>query len=203
MNKYRDVLLCSEDYIKTYTNISDNTAADYIAPAMYMAQHSDLEVCLGTALVYKIQELVATGEITDAKNEYYKILLDDHINDYLAYATIVRLLPIVSFKIGNAGVVRTDEEKVVGMSYDEVFGLTEYYKHHADYLQYRMQRFLIANYTKYPELSKYKSIADLQANLYSAASVGIYLGGARGKSNYVAHTLKDKYDFPNVNNDVK
>lgn len=192
MNKYRDVLLCSEDVIKTYTNISDNTAGDYILPAIYMAQHQDLEECMGSKLVKKLQELIATGRIDDIENEDYKTLLDDHVTDYLAYATIVKLIPIVSFKIGNAGVVRSEDEKVVSMPFNEVFSLTDYYKNQADYLLYRLQKFLIANYTKYPELGKYKTVADLQSNLYSAASVDIFLGGARGK--YSKSTLKDIYN---------
>lgn len=179
--RYTDILLTSEDIIKTYTNLNDNTSGEYIQPAMYMAQKNDLEGVLGTPLVRKLQELVATDMIEEAEYEKYKELLDDYITDFLAYATIVRIIPIVSFKIGNAGVIRTDEEKVVGMAFDEVFSLSDYYQNQADYLMYRMQKFLIANYNKYPELSKYKSVADIQANLYSAANVGIFLGGIRNK----------------------
>ena len=181
MNKYKDILLCSEDTIKTYTSISDNTAGDYILPSLYMAQHQDLEEILGTALVRKIQELVGTGQIDRLENEPYKTLLDEHITDYLAYSTIVKLIPVVSFKIGNVGVVRTEDEKVVSMPYNEVFNLKDYYKQQADYLQYRMQKYLVANYTKYPELNKYKSVEELRANLYSSTNVPIWLGGCRGK----------------------
>jgi hypothetical protein len=146
-----------------------------------MAQRNELEGCLGTQLVRKIQELVGTNQIEELEYEAYKDLLDDYITDYLAYATIVRIIPIVSFKIGNAGVIRTDEEKVVNMAYGEVFNLADYYKNQADYLKFRMQKYLIANYSKYPELSKHKTIEDIKANLYSAANVPIWLGGARNK----------------------
>lgn len=196
MNNFRDILLCNEDTIKTYTNISDNTAGDYIAPAIYMAQQSDLEECLGTALVQKIQELIGTGEIELPDFEDYKILLDDYITNFLAYATIVRLIPIVSFKIGNMGAVRSEDDKVTGMSYSEVFNLKDYYKQQADFLQSRLQKYLIANYSKYPELNSYKTVADLQSNLYSAANVPIWLGGCRNPKNYSKPTLKDVYDFP-------
>lgn len=175
----KNILLTSEDDIKTYSNLNDNTDGKYITPAIYMAQKSDLEGCIGTPLVRKLQQLIATNQLDDIENEYYKELLDDYISDFLAYATIVRLIPVVSFKIGNAGVIRTDEEKVVNMPYDEVFNLADYYKNQADYLMYRMQKYLIANYNKFPELTKYKSVEDIRANLYSAASVPIWLGGKR------------------------
>lgn len=199
MRNYKDVLLCDEDTIKSYTNINDNVAGEYILPALYMAQHQDLEECLGSALVRKLQELVATGRIDDTEYEDYKTLLDDNVSDFLAYATIVRLIPVVSFKIGNMGAVRTEDDKVVSMSYSEVFNLKDYYQHQADYLLHRLQRFVLANYSKYPELGKYKSIDDLQSNLYSASNIGIWLGGARNKSTLVKQSLKDKYDFPTTN----
>lgn len=181
MNKYREILLCSETIIKTYTNLNDNTAGDYILPSLYMAQHQDLEECLGTSLVRKLQELVGTGAISDIENEHYKELLDESVSDFLAYTTIVKIIPIVSFKIGNAGAVRTEDEKVTGMSYGEVFNLVDYYQNQADYLKFRMQKFLLANYNKYPELKTYKSQADLRSCLYSAAGCDIWLGGIRNK----------------------
>lgn len=177
--QYKDILLCSEDTVKTYTNLNDNTDGNYIAPAMYIAQNNDLEGIIGTRLLRKLQELIGTGEIED--NEEYQELLDDYITDFLAYATIVRLIPVVSFKIGNQGAVRTEDEKVVGMSFNEVFSLKDYYQNQADYLAFRLQTFLIANYSKYPELSDYKSVADMRTNLYSASTCSIWLGGERGK----------------------
>ena len=92
--RYTDILLTSEDIIKTYTNLNDNTSGEYIQPAMYMAQKNDLEGVLGTPLVRKLQELVATDMIEEAEYEKYKELLDDYITDFLAYATIVRIIPI-------------------------------------------------------------------------------------------------------------
>lgn len=179
--KYKDILLTSEDDIKTYTNLNENTDGKYIAPSIYMAQKNDLEGCIGTKLVRKIQDLIGTETLDDERNEKYKELLDDYIADFLAYATIVRLLPIVSFKIGNIGVARTEDEKVVTMPYDEVFNLKDYYQNQADYLMYRMQRYLLENYDEFPELKLYKKRDEIKANLYSSANCSIWLGGCRGK----------------------
>lgn len=203
MNKYRDILLCSEDTIKTYTNINDNTSGEYILPSIYMAQRAELEETVGSSLVKKIQELIGTNQIDNIANKRYKELLDDYITDYLAYASIVRLIPIVSIKIGNAGAVRTEDEKVTGLAYSEVFNLKDYYQNQADYLKYRLQRYLIANYQYFPELVTWKSIEDLQTNLYSAANVPIWLGGSRGKGGLEpvdrGQYLRAKYNFPDGN----
>lgn len=181
MKRFKDILLCSEDIIKTYTSINDNTSTDYILPAMYMAQKTDLEQIIGSKLLHKLQELVGTGGIDDYDNEQYKELLDDYVSDYLAYATIVRLIPIVSFKVGNMGVVTTGDEKVDNMSFDEVFSLKDYYQNQTDYLCNRLQKYLIANYNDFKELSETTTIEDLRSQLYSSATSSIWLGGIRGK----------------------
>lgn len=198
--EYRDILLVSEDYIKTVTNLSDNMAGDYILPSIYFAQHQYLEEILGTALVRKIQMLIAEDTINYDENKAYKELLDDYIQDYLAYTVMVEAIVATSFKINNFGASRTDDEKQYGMSFNEVFNLKDHYKSKSDYLQYRMQRFILANYSKYPELATYKSLADLQQNLYSAANVPIFLGGARNKGNLIptdrGEYLRTIYNFP-------
>lgn len=193
---YNNVLLVSEDYIKTFTNISDNVSGDYILPAIYFAQRQGLEECIGTELTRKLQYLVGSGEIDLEKYEPYKRLLDDYIQDFLAFLALSEIIINTSFKINNLGSNRTDDEKAYNLSYDETFKLKDYYRNKADYLMYRLQRFLIANYNKYPELVTYKSIADLQTNLYSAASVPIFLGGARNPKYTKEPSLKDIYNFP-------
>jgi hypothetical protein len=70
------------------------------------------------------------------------------------------------------------------VSADEVDKVKWHYQHIADTYKYRLQRFLIANYSQYPELMEYKSIADLRVNLYSAAKTNLWLGGARGKQTF-------------------
>jgi hypothetical protein len=201
--EYRNVLLCNEDYIKTFTNISDNISGDYILPAIYFAQRQNLEECLGTALIRKLQELVGNEEIENFENEHYKILLDDYIQDYLAFQAVSEIVVNTSFKINNLGANRTDDEKAYGLSFSEVYKLRDYYKSKADYLMYRMQRFLIANYADYPELVEYKTIADLQTNLYSAADVPILLGGARNPKQAHKPSLKELYNFPSSDNKKK
>lgn len=196
MSTYRDILLVDEDYIKSNSNLNDNTSGDYILPAISFAQHQYLEETIGSALVRKLQQLVYDDEINDVENIHYKELLDDYVIDYLAYVSISEIVVNTSFKLNNFGASRTDDEKLYGVSFSEVYKLRDYYKSKADYLQYRMQRYLIANYNNYPELVEYKTVADLQVNLYSAAGCPIFLGGARTPKNYDKPTLEQMYNFP-------
>ena len=178
--EYRDILLCSEDLIKTYSNISDNIAGDYLLPAIHIAQRTDLEGIIGTALVKKIQCLIGDEEIHLPENGFYKELLDEYITDFLCYASIKELITIVSFKINNVGAARTAEEKTSLVTFSEVFKLKDYYEDKADYFAMRMQKYIAANYNKFPELND-TDLANIKANIDSAASCSIFLGGARSR----------------------
>lgn len=195
------ILLISEHHIKANTNISDNISGDYLLPAIQLAQDTALEQTIGTPLLTKLQELVENNTIHSAVNEDYKLLLDRYIQPFLCYATISQLTIPIAFKLANAGVLRTEDEKMYNVSSNEVDKIKAHYTHIADIYKYRLQRYLIANYNKFPELLEYKSIADLRANLYSAATCGIVLGGPRGKT-LPFTSLNYGYNLPNRTPDV-
>lgn len=179
MADYKDVLLINENVIKSITNISENVNGGYILPAIKLAQDIDLEETIGTQLKEALQKKVFDNTITS--DLVYKALLDDYIQSYLTYATIVHLIPNIAFKIANAGVLTTNDEKMNNVSPTEVDKVKWHYKHLADVYKNRLQRFLVKNYSSYPELQSYRSVQDIKANLISAASCNIQLGGKRGK----------------------
>ena len=189
-----DVLLISEDYIKSITNISYNIAGDYLLPSIKLAQDIELEYTIGTQLLEKIQELIYNNDISNQNNEMYKLLLDKYIQPYLAYATIKHLTPTVAYKLANQGVIRTDDEKSYNITSNEVDKVIDYYSHIANTFKKRLQLFLIANYNEFPELLNWKSLADIRANLYSAAGCNVNLGGPRGRSIFNPSILMG-YDF--------
>ena len=187
-----DVLLISESYIKSVTNISDNISGDYLLPSIKLAQDIDLESVIGTQLL----KLVYDNDISNQENEMYKLLLDNYIQPYLSYATIQHIVPTVAYKLANQGVIRTDDEKSYNITSNEVDKVADYYNHLSNTYKKRLQLFLIANYNEFPELLNWKSTADIRANLYSAAGCNVNLGGPRGKSIFNPSILMG-YDFPN------
>ena len=191
-----DVLLISEDYIKSTTNVSDNIAGDYLLPAVKLAQDIDLESTIGTNLLQKLQELVYDNDISNKENEMYKLLLDNYVQPYLAYCTIKHIVPTVAYKLVNQGIVRTDDEKSYNITSNEVDKTADYYNHLSNFYKKRLQMFLISKYNSFTELLNWKSLADIRANLYSAAGCNLSLGGPRGKSIFNPSILMG-YDFPN------
>ena len=124
---------------------------------------------------------MADGTIDAPENEAYKALLDDSPLFYvLAYTTGVGICQRVTFKVANAGVVKTPDEKVEVASQEQVSLEQSRYQAQADAECRRIQNYLLANAALYPELDEHECHR-IKAQLYSAATSGIFLGGARGK----------------------
>lgn len=174
---YRDVLLTNENIIKSTTNVFENVNGNMLLPSIKIAQDLDLENVIGTKLLESLQQMVY-------KNEYkniHKRLLDSYVQPYLTYSAIVRLIPVVSWKITNAGVVTTSDEKMNPLTANDVDKVKAYYQKIADSYKNKLQRFLIANHSQFPELGESTTVEDIKQNLHSTATSNIFLEGCRGK----------------------
>lgn len=174
-----EILLSSETFIKSVTNISDNVAGKYILSSLREAQEVSLKSIIGIPMLERLKELVKSGQIDSDVNQKYKYLLGK-IQYYLAYMTIVELIYKVSYKIGNAGLVKTAEENLQVASFDEIVAQKEYYQGKADFHCMELQQYILEDMNGYPEVDD-ATCRRIHANLYSAATCGIFLGGARGK----------------------
>lgn len=173
-------LLTNEKFVKSVTSASDNIAGKYILPSIREAQEQGLKGILGDSLLAKLKSLVVNEQIDLESNMAYKILLD-HCKYYLAYTAIVEVTNKVSYKIGNFGVTKTTDENMQVATQDEIAKMQYYYQSKADASCLDLQNFLLQNRTSYPELTEH-CCHSIESNLHSAASCGIFLGGARGRS---------------------
>ena len=172
-----EILLSSEAFVKSVTSVSDNLSGKYILPSLREAQEIGLKGILGDSLLSKLKTLVKNGQL-DA-NVHYKELID-RCQYYLAYATIVEVTNKTTFKVGNFGVAKTTDENMQVATQDEVAKMQYYYQTKADACCYDLQSWLLENRTSFPELNEH-DCRRISSNLYSAATCGIFLGGARGK----------------------
>lgn len=178
-----EILLSSEAFIKSVTNISDNVAGKYLLPSLREAQEVHLKSVIGESLLAKLKSLVETGQIDQHENIRYKYLIDK-CQYYLAYMTIVELVYKVSYKIGNAGVVKATDENLQVATLDEIIAQKEYYQGKADFHCMEVQRYILDGKADFPEADECLC-QKIHANLYSAATCGFFLGGARGKAKKV------------------
>ena len=174
-----EILLSSEAFVKRVTSASDNLSGKYILPSLREAQEIGLRGILGDDLLAKLKTLIKDGTLETESGGVYKTLVD-HCQYYLAYMTIVEVTNKVSYKVGNFGVTKTQDENLQVASQDEIAKMQYYYQSKADACCLDLQNFLLEHRKDYPELTEC-ACHKIESNLHSAASCGIFLGGSRGK----------------------
>ena len=174
-----EILLTSEKFVKSVTNISDNLEGKYLQAGIREAGDIYLENILGSSLLSALKAMVADRSIQAPANAAYKQLLDV-AQYFLAYTSIVQAMQFADYKIGNAGVVKTPDQNVVTATDEERDRKVEFYQAKADAYAFRLQKHVLNNSELFPELDACACEA-IRSNLYSAATSGIFLGGARGK----------------------
>jgi hypothetical protein len=174
-----EILLSSEKFIKEVTSVSDNLSGKYMLPSLREAQEIGLKGILGDKLLSKIKTLIKENTLETESDGVYKTLVD-HCQYYLAYKTLVEVTNKVSYKIGNFGVTKTQDENLQVATQDEIGKMQYYYQSKADACCLDLQDFLLEHREDYPELTEC-CCHKIESNLRSAATCGIFLGGARGK----------------------
>lgn len=178
---YKNTLLTSSDYIKTMTSLSDNAWEKIMFPCMRMAQNVELQETIGTCLLNRLKEMVYDGTISDPENESYKFLLDNFIQDAVAYWTLARMVTEISFKLTNLGTIISKDEHVVTMTEGERNVLYQTYMNNASTIKRALQNYLLENKQQYPELCECHC-GDVKPNLRSSEDIGLWLGGLYGKN---------------------
>lgn len=177
-----NTLLISEKYVKTQSNIQDNVWGDFLTPAIREAQDIELQPIIGRPLYKKILKEVEEKDV-EAR---FKTLIEDWIQPYLLYQTIVSLIPIIGTKLGNIGTVISNDEHVQNISSSERENLEYRYRYLADHYKSELQKYLLANKDLYPELT---STCLKNLNLKSSNSLPLWTGGVR-------HGQKESTDCP-------
>ena len=171
-----NILLISEDTLKTYSHLNDNVWGKSLTPAIITAQDIYLQKFLGSCLYKKVLELVKSGEIRNENYVMYKELLDNYIANFLIYQTLANLIPEISTKITNMGLVTSNDEHVQNVTQGERDLVMGQYQKYADAYCKMMQDFLKENRDSFPELDCCGA-----PNLDSSAETGLWLGGTRSK----------------------
>lgn len=173
------VLLTSEKFVKSFTNIDDNLSAAYLVPAIRESQDIELTEYLGSSLVSKLQDLVSSGAISESANTIYKAVLDK-VQYFLAYSAIAKVIPICGVKITNFGITQAQDENIRTLGVDDIPTAIGWYQRKADSYATDLLRFVLSVRNELPELND-SCCGQIRAHLTSSASSGLWLGGPRGK----------------------
>ena len=171
-----NVYFIDPELVKQITNVSDNIEGKVLGPAIIEAGNA-LRDIVGDALCDKLEELILSGEIELDESFNYKLLLEK-AQYFLAYTAASLTTTLTAVKIDNFGVSRSTDEHIESLSLSDVFTISEHYQKKADEYCGKLQNWILKNKKKFPELTE-NQCNDIKANLFSAASCGIWLGGTR------------------------
>lgn len=171
-------LLISTNTVREITPIGDNTNDKQLTAAIREAQNVGLRNIIGSGLLERLKEMVDDGSIYGEENGAYSDLLDE-CQWYLAYQTVVRLLPQLQFKVDNAGVILTDDEHMRNLGVDETFTVVDYYQKRADYYCLLLQQWILNHKSNFPELDAC-TCERIGSNLHSSFTSGLWMGGRVG-----------------------
>lgn len=172
-----NVLLISEVSVKNILNISDNVAGKFIQPSIREAQNVALRQIIGSSLLDTLTDMVAADDLT---GDYQALVELDAFQYFLAYSAVVELIPRVSYKIGNFGMAKSNDENLYIAGESEISRQIYFYQTKADHYCKMLQEWLLENASLFPELDEC-SCRRMRAHLDTAANCGIFTGGQRGK----------------------
>lgn len=137
--EHQNVLLISEDYLKTESFLDDNVSGKYLLTAIKLAQDVELQSILGTNLLESIQKKVYDNEIDNYENSCYKELLDGYIQPFLLYQVLSEIVIPISYKMSNFGVMQSSDEKDYAVDNKQINLVRTYYRDKANVYKERLQ----------------------------------------------------------------
>lgn len=136
---HRNVLLISEDYLKTESFLDDNVSGKYLLTAIKMAQDIELQSIIGTNLLHSIQKKVFDNVIELEDNWRYKDLLDNYIQPFLLYQVLSEIVIPISYKMSNFGVMQSSDEKDYAVDNKQINLVKKFYFDKANVYKERLQ----------------------------------------------------------------
>ena len=149
-----NVLLISENVLKSYSYIGENVQANELRYAILASQNIEIRESLGDRLYAKILNLVDTDTINLVANIEYKRLLDEYIQPALISYSIFRALDNFIAKFLSIGLVSNSSEQGQPIEYKTFLMLKNNVKDDADYNNNTLRRYLVFHTNLYPEYNQ-------------------------------------------------
>lgn len=141
-----DILLVSEEKIKSYTNLNNNLSPAELQPYIFDAQNIMIPHLLGGTYYLALKERVEEGKLTDA--DIY--LLDNFISPYLCNYGFYLASTFIQFRSYNKGILKGTSENGETLELDELKFLQSQIKNIAESYAGQMVNYLITHSEQYP-----------------------------------------------------
>jgi len=146
-----NVLLISEELLKTYSYINENVQSDELRYAIMVSQNIEIQESLGTNLYQYILKAVDDGSILSPSNANYKYLLDTYIQPSLVGYSLYRAIDNFIAKFMSVGIVQNRSEQGNPIDFKLFLHLKTQAKQDAQFQDNLLRRHLIFKSGNYPE----------------------------------------------------
>ncbi len=140
------VLLISERFVKSNSEIDSNVSSTLIRPTVWYCQKEYIERSLGTELYNDLIAKVLADTL--AGNDL--ILVNQYLADALLFWVRHEIQVPLLYKFRNKSVGKNTDPNQQPVDHSEHLYLKSYYKNKAEYFTGRMEKYLCANSTLFP-----------------------------------------------------
>ena len=149
-----NVLLISEQKLKSQSPIDPNVDSDELRYGIQQAQNIYIQETLGTNFYTEILNQVGDGSISLSANTYNKELLDNFIQPTLVAYSYYIILDNMFVKLVNVGLQQFRSEQSNPIGIKEFQYLKDQARDRAQFLDNLLRRHLVFNNWKYPSYTQ-------------------------------------------------
>lgn len=149
-----NVLLISEQKLKSQSPIDPNVDSDELRYGIQQAQNIYIQETLGTNFYTEILNQVEDGSISLSANTYNKELLDNFIQPTLVAYSYYIILDNMFVKLVNVGLQQFRSEQSNPIGIKEFQYLKDQARDRAQFLDNLLRRHLVFNNWKYPSYTQ-------------------------------------------------
>jgi len=107
MTEYYDVLLVSEERLKSYSSLDENVRVEEITPYILQAQDIYIQPLLGTKFYNRLKDGVRLDDLNPLEDE----LLQEYIAKALIHYSLYLMMPFIKYKIVAKGILNGASEE--------------------------------------------------------------------------------------------
>lgn len=144
-------LLITPNELKKNSNIHGNVDDDKLRQYIRVAQETQIQNYLGTALYNKLQVLLIGDTMDDVGNELYKTLWTSWVKPALVWYAQEAFLPFAMFQITNGGVFKHRSDTGDPITLEELRSMLDKARSNAEFYTTRLVDFLCDNQNDIPE----------------------------------------------------
>ncbi len=165
-----NVLLISENKIKSWSALDDNVQVDDLVPFIIQAQDLYLQKSIGTLFFNRLKDGVAADNLTVTE----KALLNDYIAQMLLNYALYMAIPSLKYKLTNGSIQSPTSETAQNATLEEVKWLRQTILDTAEFYDKNLRQYLIQHPTLFEQYNV-PGIYGIQPSKTSAYFSGIHI----------------------------